>query len=56
MLIFIDPPFPGSAFTVGGDDASSTLTVKDGQTTYVSRALAITSSSAPAKRSDDGAA
>jgi hypothetical protein len=34
-LVFLDPPFAGSEFTVGGDEASPTLTVADGQTTYV---------------------
>jgi CubicO group peptidase (beta-lactamase class C family) len=40
-LVFLDPPFAGSEFKVGGDEASPTLTVTDGQTTYVfSRAQA----------------
>lgn len=34
-LVFLDPPFPGAEFTIGGDDAKPTLTVSDGQTTYV---------------------
>jgi CubicO group peptidase (beta-lactamase class C family) len=34
-LIFLDAPFPGGEFTVGGDEARPTLTVTDGQTTYV---------------------
>jgi CubicO group peptidase (beta-lactamase class C family) len=34
-LIFLDAPFPGSEFAVGGDDASPTLTVTDGQVSYV---------------------
>jgi hypothetical protein len=36
-LIFLDPPFAGSPWTVGGDEGSPTLAVTDGQTDYVFR-------------------
>jgi len=35
QLVFLDPPFAGAAVIVGGDDASPTLTVADGQQTFV---------------------
>jgi CubicO group peptidase (beta-lactamase class C family) len=34
-LVFLDAPFPNSEFTIGGDDAKPTITVTDGQTSYV---------------------
>jgi 16S rRNA G966 N2-methylase RsmD len=33
-LVFLDPPFAGADFTVGGDTASPTFTLADGQMTY----------------------
>jgi CubicO group peptidase (beta-lactamase class C family) len=35
QLVFLEPPFAGAALTVGGDDAKPTLTLADGQMTYV---------------------
>jgi CubicO group peptidase (beta-lactamase class C family) len=34
-LVFLDPPFAGASFPVGGDDANPTFTIADGQLTYV---------------------
>jgi CubicO group peptidase (beta-lactamase class C family) len=34
-LIFLDPPFPGAEYVVGGDATHPTLTVDAGQTKYV---------------------
>lgn len=34
-LVFLDPPFAGAEVAVGGDEASPTLTVADGQLSYV---------------------
>jgi 16S rRNA G966 N2-methylase RsmD len=34
-LVFLDPPFAGADFTVGGDAATPTFTLADGQNTYV---------------------
>jgi len=34
-LVFLDAPFAGSEFRVGGDDARPTLSVSDGQNDYV---------------------
>ncbi len=36
-LVFLDPPFAGSEWTVGGEEGSPTLTVTDGQANYVFR-------------------
>jgi hypothetical protein len=34
-LVFLDPPFAGAELTVGGDAASPTFTIADGQMSYV---------------------
>jgi hypothetical protein len=34
-LVFLEPPFAGSAIAVGGDAARPTLTISDGQETFV---------------------
>lgn len=34
-LVFLDPPFAGAEVTVGGDEANPTLTIAEGQMTYV---------------------
>lgn len=34
-LVFVEPPFAGSAIAVGGEPARPTLTIPDGQDTYV---------------------
>lgn len=36
-LVFLDPPFAGSEWTVGGDEANPTLAVTDGQVSFVFR-------------------